>query len=1225
MDKTQREAREPQRVDEVSYGDDQATTATRDRLDRYRTPGSAEDAVRRTSGQYEQPERVEFRRHAQQRLSGVISSLENGRDQMKALHAMAKQGYGPGTREYDQTFDQAKQAYFQAIKQASTMLYDTDANGRMTPNQFYRATEQERQRLQQEMTATRTRNPAEYQRLSQEYAMLGDVLRANGYANANFGLALIRTSVYLPREQRDQQTEQGNKMLQVAAAHDPWMLGDPPRVAADPNFLKHRDAIVRAINATPYIDGTNPVVPPRTDVVPPPRDGRVIGPRPGPFLPPRDVPDPILPPGGGKVDPPAPAPATELARLKAQLTQQEKDVSLQMEAARRDPRNPLNKYSLDLQRLENQKKALADQITNLGRAGTPDQQRALGYMWDNCQTVQDYRNLLSTRDPNLTATAQLIKSHPKFAEINAAFGQMLNTKVQIGAVQEQIKNSPATRMFYEKQQAIEATRRKIAELERAQAAPPVTGTDKDKPPIVPNPGTDTGTERRTDVPTTAPEVKVEIPPQLAAKVQGLSDLEKAMQGSANAFAEVQALQKQGPLKDVPPQVRAFFGQANGILSKFPPDKLAEAVDAQRQIHQLRLDAMVPKADQPAITQRLTALNAEVAKAEAALTPAGKEAMTNWERQTQSDKDQLQAKYLKADPEFQRELQTVVSITQPNSAQRNTYLKQLNDKYVPKVERNQQYQKELQALNAQAETRVPNDPTVTALMAARKAKQDFLAGKEGPSTQTEQERIVRARNAGLVDMFMTATKNLDQLSHAAAIVQGYQARVLVLSPKAQDHQKALELISASAQDPGAAQYLTSAADAGMADKIVTAADAQVHTASAPLPALGFAGNYVVGNGLAARGLAGFTDGRVFSGRLEAQSAATVQLADSLALDPATTRLRVAAAAAPGQAAGNGLLRDGGSLAAYGATHYGLGLLKYGGKALPAPLKIAAAALMAAGVSDYLEDEKLDGPFKDPGAWARGGGVGLGGHAAYKSLLGEWSHATLAKATEARIAALGGEAALTTPAPWKVQAQNTVKETAAALATRSNFLGTNPLVTEANIAAADAAQILAIRHNLQAMQYYRTVQTAFAVGAGHETLKIADGETKVDGIVDGTKKVFTSGAQSAVVSGLVAPALTAGPRIGLSRISGLNPILSSQEAAAVYAFSRTTASEVIKAGTEFSISQDLLAAQAAAQDPQKLADAYCRLNPKMSEAQAQAKAAIEIQMRRGQDALKQQAGR
>jgi hypothetical protein len=60
MDKTQRGAREPQRGDEISYGDDQATTATRDRLDRYRTPGSPEDAVRRTSGQYEQPERRFF-------------------------------------------------------------------------------------------------------------------------------------------------------------------------------------------------------------------------------------------------------------------------------------------------------------------------------------------------------------------------------------------------------------------------------------------------------------------------------------------------------------------------------------------------------------------------------------------------------------------------------------------------------------------------------------------------------------------------------------------------------------------------------------------------------------------------------------------------------------------------------------------------------------------------------------------------------------------------------------------------------------------------------------------------------------------------------------------------------------------------------------------------------------------------------------------------------------
>lgn len=243
--------------------------ATTDPLDQYRYTGSPEE-VGRTGGA-DAAERQQFRREAHDKLNPIITSLESGRNNMQALHELAAAGQGPGTKAYDDAFKAAKGAYFQAIDQASKMLYDTDAEGRLTPNKFYKDVEAERVRLQADMAAAKDKNPAEYQRLAQENAMLGDVLRANGYAHANFGLALVRSSVYLPKAERDKQMEQGNQMLMLASRYDKYMMGDPPNVPPDPNFMKHRDAIMKVVNETPYKDGgTRPGgdTPPPTATVP---------------------------------------------------------------------------------------------------------------------------------------------------------------------------------------------------------------------------------------------------------------------------------------------------------------------------------------------------------------------------------------------------------------------------------------------------------------------------------------------------------------------------------------------------------------------------------------------------------------------------------------------------------------------------------------------------------------------------------------------------------------------------------------------------------------------------------------------------------------------------------------------------------------------------------------------------------------------------------------------
>jgi hypothetical protein len=1190
-----------------------------DRLDAYRYRASPE-AVSRTG--YEHVDRVQFRRHAEQQLNTVVTSLESGRDQMKQVHALARTGYGPGTKQYDETFSQAKQAYSQAIQDAVQLLWTKDTQGRMVPSQFYKATEVERARLQQEMSAARGRNPQEHGRLAREEAMLADVLRASGYAHANFGLALIRSSVYLPRAARDQQMGQGNEMLQMAATCDPWMKGDPPRRPADPNFKKHYDPIMRAVNATPYIDGPaapidGPVAPidgpvaqtpPTTDVRP--GEAGVTNP---PFHPPQRPEQTVEVP----VAAPPQAGTAEIQRLRTQLSSQERDHKYALEAARADPRSPLNRYAHDVARIQNEQKALADQIVQLGKNGTPEQQQALARMWGSIQTVPQLQQFLRSPDAEMKPTADTVRSHPNFAQINSQFAQFLNKKVQLGALDEWLKQSPQTKMFYDRMQAMQATRRQLANLEHAQATQnsprpevsPKSDSSQDPAGKIETPPGEIETPPGTRVETPRPaEPQVEIPADLSAKVSGLAQIERLVKDAPAAFAEAQQDVESGnQRRGNPDNVRAFFALADGLLRTHPPEKISEMVEAQRTIHQMRLDAMVPKAEQQPIKDRLSALQTNIDQSMAALSPESKTALVAAESDLMQGKEQLRSKYLQANPEYQRELQGIANVTLPNSAQRTQMINQVNSRYLPKVEKDAQYQAEVKTLDTQHRARLQaTDAGVANYALARKALDDCLAGD---------------RKAFLMDAFMKANEDLEAVSHAAAIVQSYEARALLLSGNTRDHARAAELMTAAQRDPGAAQFLALPKNDALAAHKAKLGIDLTDQASQPLTVFGAP---VPATGGMARGLAQVTDGTVFGGRLENKSAATLQLAESFALDP-RTRAQVDAIAANGNTQAIGLRRDAGSLAAYGVTYWGLGLLKHAGKALPGPAKVVVAALAAAGTSDYLEDYKLDGPINNPGAWARGAGVGLGGHGVYNALLGKWSHAAVAQATQTRVAAVGGEAALATPGTLKVQAQTMLKETGRALATPSNFLGKNPLVTEARIAAADAAQLLAIRRNLGAMQYYRAVQTAFAVGAGHETLKIVDGDTKVDGVTDATGKVLTSGAYAAGTSAIIAPALSAPLRFGLSKVpGGASSWIAGSEATAAYAFARTYGSNLYRSGMDYTRSHDLQSAADATRDSESLVKAFQRVYPTISDYEARARAAIYLQLIRGQEQV-QNAGR
>src|SRR5207253_2723473 len=73
------------------------------------------------------------------------------------------------------------------------------------------------------------------QQLCQDDMNLKDLQRSVGYSEANFGLALIRSSVGLQGQQRLDQKSQGQLLIDKASQDDPFMMGPPP----DANFMKH--------------------------------------------------------------------------------------------------------------------------------------------------------------------------------------------------------------------------------------------------------------------------------------------------------------------------------------------------------------------------------------------------------------------------------------------------------------------------------------------------------------------------------------------------------------------------------------------------------------------------------------------------------------------------------------------------------------------------------------------------------------------------------------------------------------------------------------------------------------------------------------------------------------------------------------------------------------------------------------------------------------------------
>lgn len=1427
-----------------------AGTETADALDQYRYSGSPEDQVMRTSG--EPAERAAFRREADQKLNPIFTSLEAGRNNMVALHELARSGQGPGTQVYEDTFKAAKQAYFQAIEQSKQLLFEQGPNGELVPNKFFKDVDAERQRLAQEKQQIADKNSAQYKELARQEQMMQDVLRAYGYSHANFGMALIRSSVYYPKEQRDAQKNQGHQMMMLAASKDPWMMGDPPNVPPDPNFNKHWVPIMKAVDNTPYVNGPanpNPEVNPNPanpnpEVNPNPANpnpttnaelpagyqrkqvgnqtfiegnnlrvptGNVVLKLDGQTP---DANDPLVAMNGNPPDfekaiqladqlDKAPL-ITNIEALKAQLTPAQQDLEKRLADAKAQPTSVLGRYAVESENLNNQQTALKQQIQQLGAFGLPTdgttplndqqkaQQQALGWMWNNVRTTQELSQLLQSTDPNLKPIADALKSHPKFNEINSTFGQFLNNKVKIAQLEDGLKNAtdPTAKDFFQRRQQfiagsqqlqyltalyispitarearvmqlrqdpevqeligtqdktkftkgndpeVQAIRKRVNELVQMQgqsnpqltelqralgdttaaATPPVGDPANPNPTaeVNPNPANPNPEVARTNDNT-------DIPADLAAKVAPLQRVEQAFTGAGAAFGEMAALHRfatevkllrdfdaqvkalpqaertpekiadiqkrvfandeymglmYGPdkkpnlaneiptaiqeaqarnfasnpmlaqkyslqakpnlanevqldptgkyLKEVPADVKAFFDQAQQVLQQNSPEKIQEMVDAQRQIYQMRLDKVVPKAEQQTIQADLARLQGEFDKAMAALKPELKGPLAAAYADLQTKKGQIGGQFLQQIPQFQSDLQQVLNTTQPNSDARMQALGQLQQKFMSQVEANPQYQQQIAAAEEAAFKDIRSmDPGVDAVLNAQKNLDNYTAGIDPNNPQASaQDRQARAMKIASMDAFMTATKDLDALAHTTAVVQSYQARALLLSPNQADHQKALDLMTASSADAGAARYLALPANEMQAARYMLAAAGQVMQANAPVD---FLGSMVPGSGAIARGLATSTNGYIMGSRLENQNAATLALAEGYKFDPVFTEAQIAAATAEGNKAGNGLVRDAGSIAAYGGTYWASGLLKFGGKALPGPLRIIPSALAAGGTSDYLEDYKLDGPINDPGAWARGGIMGLGAHGAYNTLLGKWSTSALQSSATARMATLG-EATVATEGSWLARHLGGMKATVGAYANPRNIFQLNAVGMGEKIATADAAAMIAINRNLAAMSYYRTVGTAFTIGSLNHGAKIVDGQIQVTGAGDALNQMAMNGAYSGLTSGVLVPMSMMVPRMlapipkwGLGKVPGVMPFLSARVAPAwdaAYAMGRTYASDFSQASSAWSMAHDLEIASSQAQNPDELWKAIQKANPGMNETTARARALMTIQMQKGQ---------
>ena len=272
--------------------------ASRQHLTRQAFDQGAGVATDRVGHVADPKDRAAFRQMCAQEMDSIRSDLKQASAQMADANRSEKFGIAPGTEGWSRMLAIASQTYEEAIAHAKRDVYNVNRDGSVQmdnvtgqpkSSDFVNGIVRERKMLAADMDTVakaqsqgRDLTPPEMKKLGldtanasealitlkQEDRSVQDLQRSVGYTEANYGLALIRASV--GSTQPDAQIARGQSKLQEAASADPWMLGRPPAVPPDANYMKHYTEVMQIATSGgaglkhPISGGdksTNPILP----------------------------------------------------------------------------------------------------------------------------------------------------------------------------------------------------------------------------------------------------------------------------------------------------------------------------------------------------------------------------------------------------------------------------------------------------------------------------------------------------------------------------------------------------------------------------------------------------------------------------------------------------------------------------------------------------------------------------------------------------------------------------------------------------------------------------------------------------------------------------------------------------------------------------------------------------------------------------------------------------
>ena len=245
----------------------QGQDSSRERLSRQALEQGTADSRDRVGRVADSRDRAAFRQQCGQELDSIRQDLKQASSDMADFNKAVKDGLRPGAPGYNEMFKKATDEYKSAVEHAKSDLYQVNRDGsvqidpitgRPKGSDLLNRIKDERRMLGEEIDFLaqvkregRQLTPTEMKKLNldtpnvdealmnrkQEDRAMKDLQRSVGYTEANYGLALIRSSVGSANPAA--QMSEGRDKLQQAANDDPWMLGRPPAMPPDANYMKH--------------------------------------------------------------------------------------------------------------------------------------------------------------------------------------------------------------------------------------------------------------------------------------------------------------------------------------------------------------------------------------------------------------------------------------------------------------------------------------------------------------------------------------------------------------------------------------------------------------------------------------------------------------------------------------------------------------------------------------------------------------------------------------------------------------------------------------------------------------------------------------------------------------------------------------------------------------------------------------------------------------------------